>query len=426
MSRERILSVRFTVNTVLLMVVAFGCMFVWSYLIHFFFLEENPELDQRFTNRTVWKFNSKFITNGLATFDGFNCVHRSTLNFSVLDLIRNETLDAEQHMFENSISTHFLATIHRHEIMERYPIKSIPIIIETKSGLCLLGSVCSTAVVGQSHWVPDPHIRDVIISVLLKCSIRNLDCFMIDVGSNIGSHSLAAMELGVMVVGIEPQTDLCVVSRLSAALSEHSDKSHFICGGVSPTAQVSGSKLHVNNGMHRYGGSLESLPYKLQEVSLHPLHRLLGGRRVVNFLKIDTDSIDCHVLQQAIDLMKTDAVRFEAVVLETWDTSCTNNNLIGKQLVHFFSHNYSIYRTLVWERSWDNQGRDYENDYKNVVLPFGWIERFHVGFNFVLWQVTDSLSAKDLELHPTKYPNWQYVMVYGTNFIKSGYRTLEL
>lgn len=330
-----------------------------------------------------------------------------------------------------------LHTTHpRHELTARFPLKSIPFVIETRSGLCMLGShltkgtICENSVRGNSSWTPDPHVRDIISTVLFTCGLRSVsdDCFAIDVGSNVGAHTMVMLLLGARVVAIEPQTDFCVASRLSAAAAGYANRSHIVCGGLAPSRSTPRTdKLGLDTNNWRYEGKISDMPYRLEPVALVSLERLVSHHLKVDMLKIDTDSIDCLVLQQAMDMMESRGVQIKAMLLESWDNSCTNKNLIGHQILKLSRLGYNIYRTLVYERSWDEHHRDYENDFRPVKLPKGWTEEFHVGFNFVLWKAnTDSMSDDELVAHPIAYPRWQYFFINGVEILQAGYRTKDL
>lgn len=320
-----------------------------------------------------------------------------------------------------------------HEIMIRYPLPAIPVFIQSMTGHCLLGPVCDTALKGRSSWSPDPHIRDGLISSLLPCVVHRSNseeppCLMIDVGSNMGAHSLAALQMGVHVIGIEPQLDLCVSSRISARYIGASEKSHFICGAVSVSLYPNHNKEFLVGASERfrYGGTITSLPYALPNVPFYPFDTIIPQQANITLLKIDTDSIDCAVLSDALNLILHKNITIAAISLETWDSSCISDNLIGNLLVSYRNLGFDIYRTLVYERSWDNNGWDVENNFQRVDLPFGWIEKFNVGLNFVLWYASSVISDEILRLHPTIYPNWQYLLLADKTMIQTGYRTKEL
>ena len=331
----------------------------------------------------------------------------------------------------------FLVTARpKHELCFRFPLPSMPIVIETNTGVCLLGAhltngtICKNALRGQSSWSPDPHVRDIISTALLHCGIVSnpRDCFAIDVGSNVGAHTLVMLQLGARVVAIEPQIDFCVATRLSAAAQGFANRSHTVCGGLAPSAQtLRAARLPVGKDNWRYFGKLIDLPYHLSEVPLVSLERLVASQRQIDFLKIDTDSIDCSVLQQAIDMMDARGVIIKAMLLESWDGSCKGGNLIGNQIFKLVKMGYTVYRTLVYERSWDDHHHDYENNFRIVQLPKGWTEEFHIGFNFVLWKAnSNDLTHSELVAHPTLYPNWQYLFMKDVHMFQAGYKTRDL
>lgn len=64
----------------------------------------------------------------------------------------------------------------KHELSFRFPLPSMPIVIETNTGVCLLGAhltkgtICQNSLRGQSSWSPDPHVRDIISTAMLNCA----------------------------------------------------------------------------------------------------------------------------------------------------------------------------------------------------------------------------------------------------------------
>ena len=230
-----------------------------------------------------------------------------------------EDLIAELRDKENEIHKALYVTQPKHELCERYPLKPIPVVLETAAGICFFGShltkgtICENALRGKSIWSPDPHVRDIISTVLLPCSLQSQrhDCFAIDVGSNFGAHTLHMLELGARVVSIEPQIDLCVASRISASALGYANRSHVVCGGMAQsenTPRTSTLNINKDTFLWRYYGDVphgtEKYGYSIDgDLPLVSLPRLVATKTKVDFLKIDTDSIDCDVLQQAINMM---------------------------------------------------------------------------------------------------------------------------
>ena len=352
----------------------------------------------------------------------------------------NLNKDVPHQVSEMKIRDELYRTKIVHELSDRFPLETIPIILDTKHGLCFFGShltkgsICENAVRTRSTWTPDPHVRDIISTVLLKCSFRSYDddCFAIDVGSNVGAHTLVMLSLGARVVAIEPQEDLCVASRLSAHANGFENRSYIVCGGLSTSEISDRAATFMVDGAWRYNGASpnranSAYPYRIGPVPIVSLERLIRDRKKINLLKIDTDSIDCFVLQQAIDLIEKKNLYLKAIILETWDQSCTHGNLIGHQILRLLKLGFTVYRTLVYERSWDEHHRDYENDFKILTLPDGWVEEFQVGFNFVLWRFdTKGLGNDEVLRHPVLYARWQYLFTKDVNMHQAGYLTKDL
>ena len=69
------------------------------------------------------------------------------------------------------------------------------------------------------------------------------------------------------------------------------------------------------------------------------------GLNAYQFVKIDTDSIDCEILRLLLEMQRHGHLSFETVTLETWAGKlCGNNVLFSALLADLQGDGYSVYR----------------------------------------------------------------------------------
>lgn len=300
----------------------------------------------------------------------------------------------------------------------RWPLPELPVVVELNDGTCLVGH-CAEMRRGSATWTHDAHIRDVISSVLLPCALAFVveggaegedgggappPCYAIDVGSNFGLHTLSMLRLGAHVLSVEPQTDLCVASRASVALQRWgagvappSSASVILCGGVAPSSDTpAGATLTLggdpNGRPFRYDGPQSVPNYDLPaSVPLYTVRHLVDSYprgALIRLVKIDTDSIDCAVLGQFLDLIDEGRIDVGAFILESWDSSCRSNNAIGRHLLRLVDHGFTIYRTDITERAWDENHADTKAHFEPIAhMPPLFVEQFCQRFNFAIWKL---------------------------------------
>jgi FkbM family methyltransferase len=291
-----------------------------------------------------------------------------------------------------------LETHMQHSIGERFPLGPIPLILTTTGDQCLVGKACQEAKLSPSRWSPDMHVRDIVISLMLECALPwgpyvNEACVAHDVGANIGliAHTMATMK--AHVVAVEPQVDLCVALRTTLELKGEARKHVVLCGGV---GKMPNTRMQTTTNLYRYNGKVppsmaEAYP---RTVPIYDVKQLVGSVTKLKFAKIDTDSHDCLILEQYLDLVEKGALKVESLILETWDWSCLGGH-IGVLLHRAQELGYFVYRTLT-PRDFDENGWDTRNGYKAVAeAPPNATEQFHQRVIRHMWK-----------MHPRKKEAW--------------------
>jgi len=327
---------------------------------------------------------------------------------------------------EALIASHF-AVLPKYNLAARFPLPEIPVFVDLADGTCLLGHCQPEMLPGSATWGPDTHIRDLINSALLPCALRfgPDDCLAIDVGANFGLHTMAMLQLGASVIAVEPQTDLCVSARLTAAANGWASRSLFLCGGVAPSGDTPRDARLPLGSLHRYHGP-KTVPNYEQPMSvpLFSVPHLIADYpegAFFQFVKIDTDSIDCHVLGQFIELMKAARIRVGAFVFESWDDSCRAT--APAHLWWLRSNGFTIYRTHITERSWDDNHRDVARNFSAIEsMPRVFREQFSQRFNFNIWVLNDDADEAALARVVLEQRQYQYFCTTDP-FVLPGYVT---
>eukprot|EP01052_Picozoa_sp_SAG31_P026178 SAG31_NODE_2354_length_5881_cov_7.980111_5_plen_133_part_00 len=127
------------------------------------------------------------------------------------------------------------------------------------------------------------------------------------------------LQAGAHVIAVEPQVDLCCAGNASAAFNGYRDHAAFLCGGVA-FAEDGPTQLALQPGLFRYGvagGQAFQLKAFYDRLGLpHSVPLYLLRSLVVedvpltfDFIKIDTDSVDCHIVSRSILLHTTADLR---------------------------------------------------------------------------------------------------------------------
>jgi FkbM family methyltransferase len=237
----------------------------------------------------------------------------------------------------------------------------LPIIAEFTRGTCdvLRAHGCERFEGGAAD-TPDGWILDMLEVALAGCNEEaSEECFAMDVGSNLGLIALRMLQAGSHVVAAEPQSDLCCAAHHTAAFNDFGDRAIFLPSGIAVSTVDADAMIDVALSAYRYGKSTdgsaalsaESFMRKhgapLTGMPLHKLETALGPRGIhYQFIKLDTDSVDCDLLRELVDRQRNGELTFGTVSLEVWaGKHCTENGSFGQLLFDVQSDGYDIYRT---------------------------------------------------------------------------------
>lgn len=252
----------------------------------------------------------------------------------------------------------------------RWPLPDISLALRESDGKCVLREdVCNN---------PDPylamedvHVRDIISSSLMQCMFKE-GCRAVDIGGNMGIMTATMLQLGAYVISIEPQQDLCAAIKRTAMMNAWEKKLDLHCGGIRLEDNNNFLELHYGS-VYRIGGTTRNdtvhVPlFKFQDIAPPGTYQ---------FLKIDTDSLDCQILATALNMTKSGMWNFISIVLETWDAACPT--LLPETVHGFQTLGFQIYRTLLWERQFSRNG-SMATALAGAVPPFA-TEKFNLRFS---------------------------------------------
>mmetsp|Transcript_6153 Transcript_6153/g.24464 ORF Transcript_6153/g.24464 Transcript_6153/m.24464 type:complete len:482 (+) Transcript_6153:147-1592(+) len=252
---------------------------------------------------------------------------------------------------------------------------------------------------GESD-APDAWIQLVLARVLRNCKRRS--CLSVDLGSNLGLLSMRMLQHGSRVIAVEPQADLSCAAETSSVQNGFKHSVHFIRGGV---YHERSNRLLSSTEQYRYGGTInvsklyEDLEISLPiEVPIFYIGDILAQNRYpldYNFIKIDTDSLDCELLSEILSLQEQGRLRFTTASLETWAGAGCEEDSFSILLSRLQSSGYEIYRArndatddykhltshaltlsrgiTVWKfpkmhlNEWKNVGKEWRGEYQMLV-----------------------------------------------------------
>ena len=282
----------------------------------------------------------------------------------------------------------------------RFPLPATQFTLK-RDGVCVLGGFCNdivlAAATGKRPVLTDPHIVDIITSALSTCRHRARHCTSVDIGANFGVMTLAMLQMGRTVVAVEPQPDLCAVLRHTVACNAHTAKIKVWCGAVAAAGDEGAIKTLQATSLHRYGHVVDvghvTVPlYKLTEV-------IPSGS--YDFIKIDTDAIDRDILKQLIAMVQAGTHNVTSLTFESW----TFPSSAGALLHQLQGMGFSIYRTLLWERRFDQDGSLPTPLAIGDMPPYA-VERFNLRYNRYLWLIKPLSADEWVQLAASK--TWQY------------------
>lgn len=192
---------------------------------------------------------------------------------------------------------------------------------------------------------PDLWITEFIQQTMEDCHEK--ECHSIDIGSNLGIISLRLLQTGATVTSFEPQIDLCCASQQSAVFNQLDRRYNVQCGAVTESS-LKGNQtdfpvtVNWRNGDSPVNEFYNMLSQKLRLPAVVPLFDVkdvvVPGRHY-EFIKVDTDSIDCTLVAAFLDLQRKGVITFGSIAFETW--SCSNE-LFSSLLADLQTDGYKV------------------------------------------------------------------------------------
>lgn len=235
--------------------------------------------------------------------------------------------------------------------------KELPIIVESVPNSCnLLHSPKGCEMISErSENAPDSWIQLVLAMNLQQCHSR--PCETMDIGSNLGLLTYRMLQAGAYVTAIEPQTDLCQATRETIAYNGYSAQSMVLCGALGIDSAPN-STFTLSGSLYRYHGMTDiakrfadwNLPLDVPVYNLNSLLRFRSRPVHYDFIKVDTDSIDCSILRYLIDAQRKDLIRFQTITMEV--SCCPMGNAkaldqFAQLMADLQEDGYSLYRPGV-------------------------------------------------------------------------------
>ena len=269
----------------------------------------------------------------------------------------------------------------------------IPVIAEHSKGACDLfpGGEAACRQIAKAQSTPDDWLLAFMAASFRHCTARQHGsrCLAVDIGSNLGLVSIRLMQIGFAVLSVEPQADLCCASTASITYNQFQTRSRVFCGGASSLPVITAGhhgrsdwagedagrigqvgELPISRSAWRYGHTHalkqgidlqqwytnQSIPMRVPLLSIgHLLGATPGapqrfwreqqqsGSRAVHFdfIKLDTDSVDCNLLQSLLQLQHDGIMTFESASLEVFTCKATQ---LAKLLVEVHNSGYHIFR----------------------------------------------------------------------------------
>ena len=211
---------------------------------------------------------------------------------------------------------------------------------------------------------PERYVREAIASFLVGCERRRSighPCLAADLGANNGWFSAYMLQLGALVVSVEPQQDLAQALRDTVQLNCWSERSVvFNAHACAPGGSQCPGRVHLPDCMRGWRLSypqnrtgtgyarLHGLPEHIPNVTfeeiffqtLRPARERAARAATVEFelVKIDVDGMEGEWLAHLESLMRKERLRIRAIVVEGSYLRPTTMH----RLQHH--HNYSFYR----------------------------------------------------------------------------------
>ncbi len=386
-------------------------------------------------------------------------------------------LDTKKNSYELELLSKIrFSKVRARSIQPRFPLLvPIPVVVDAidpttiepenlgaPNGTCIMGSQLCTmldpsAVVDPSNnidnrwYAYDPHIRDFVTSILLPCGLQGhlsggntyqkRKCVGVDVGSNFGSITLNMLHMGggfdhIRTFSVEPQPDVCTGMINAIWRSGRARDATVRCGLFGVASDLTWNDAWSGLA-YRYDGAVNNpfsfAKYKINRVGVPYVTFQdlletppLDGRgaddedakpiRVVDLMKIDTDSIDCEIWKKVIfpSLRASKSSSDSESGVDILNFSFESNgcgdlaSILHTAQTEF---GYTIYRsdaTGVIFREFGEAGQPKAGEKDEQKFGGGAIvQQFDVRHNRYLWRFKDGLGLGEWE-KLVRGAQWQF------------------
>lgn len=218
----------------------------------------------------------------------------------------------------------------------------------------------------------------------------------------MGTMTMAMLQMKASVIAVEPQSDLCESTSATVACASMSAQATVHCAAIASTADKASGKTEIvldTSQLFRFGQPVAS---KQTTVPLLRLEDVVppAAYRIV---KVDTDAIDCDILAQLARMIKAGTHKISSMVFESFSCSLQ----AGQVLHEFQGMGYTVYRTLLWERTFDGVGGQ-ASPLAIDNMPAYAVERFNLRYNRYLWELKPMSKSQWQALAGAKV--WQYLV----------------
>lgn len=202
----------------------------------------------------------------------------------------------------------------------------------------------------------------------MMLSLFPKDAVVVDVGANIGAHSVAMARKAATVFAIEPQGNLFELLQTNMVLNSLNNLKvgQFAVGATAGTAWM--PDLDPDSAQNYGGVALQSAsnPGNNYPVTMTTLDNILNGLDRLDFIKIDVEGMEGHVLAGAIGIIG----KFKPVLYVEDDRAENSYELrrFIREVLNYdiVEHNPPLFRT-------DNYNGNQENIWGANILSFNLI-----------------------------------------------------
>ena len=290
-------------------------------------------------------------------------------------------------------------------MLGRFPLPPSSYQLRARDGSCIMGTLCDDMdayFAARKPYDVDPHVVDIITSALYACPFEDGGCRAVDIGANMGTMTMAMLQMKSTVFAVEPQADLCASTRATVACSGLAARATVHCAAIASSADKASGKAEIvldTSQLFRFG---QPVARRQTTVPLLRLEEVVppGAYRVI---KVDTDAIDCDILAQLARMIQAGSHDVSSMVFES--NSCSLQ--AGDVLHELQGMGYTVYRTLLWERTFDGTGGQASPLGIDRVPAYA-VERFDLRYNRYLWELKPMSRAEWRTLAGSKV--WQYLV----------------